>query len=166
MKQRDSKQRAFMSEQRSFARVDMHCGNKTISLTVIVTWHGIRFFQIMSDVRADIFQLEENNADDQPTIGAHADAKDELKNQDTQWINELRIALERGCDLGSIRNIGKCRPLVDDLRLSVWKVSRALRRFLISRITEDTGQRIKLLQFFSGMSQYQRCEPRLRIYRR
>ncbi|CAF3554765.1 unnamed protein product [Rotaria sp. Silwood1] len=36
-------------------------------------------------------------------------------------INELRLALERGCDLGSVRTIGKCRPLTDDLRLAVWK---------------------------------------------
>ena len=44
------------------------------------------------------------------------------KNVDQQWIEELRVALERGCDLGSIRNIGKCRPLTADLRLPVWKV--------------------------------------------
>jgi hypothetical protein len=51
------------------------------------------------------------------------DSNDETtKIEDNQWINELRIALERGCDLGSIRNIGKCRPLTDDLRLRVWKV--------------------------------------------
>lgn len=47
---------------------------------------------------------------------------DEISRQPT-WINELRLALERGCDLGSIRNIGKCRPLTSDLRLAVWKVS-------------------------------------------
>ncbi len=46
------------------------------------------------------------------------------KTEDHQWINELRIALERGCDLGSIRNIGQCRPLTDDLRLPVWKVRK------------------------------------------
>jgi hypothetical protein len=46
------------------------------------------------------------------------------KSQDNEWINELRIALERGCDLGSIRSIGKCRPLTDDLRLRVWKVRK------------------------------------------
>jgi len=51
------------------------------------------------------------------------DSNDETtKIEDNQWINELRVALERGCDLGSIRNIGKCRPLTDDLRLRVWKV--------------------------------------------
>ncbi|CAF1159072.1 unnamed protein product [Adineta steineri] len=44
------------------------------------------------------------------------------KNHDNQWINELQLALERGCDLGTIRNIGKCRPLTDDLRLAVWKI--------------------------------------------
>jgi hypothetical protein len=60
-----------------------------------------------SDLNNDVFQLDED---------------DPVKNQDNQWINELRLALERGCDLGSIRNIGKCRPLTDDLRLAVWKV--------------------------------------------
>jgi len=60
-----------------------------------------------SDLNNDVFQLDED---------------DQVKNQDNQWINELRLALERGCDLGSIRNIGKCRPLTDDLRLAVWKV--------------------------------------------
>jgi hypothetical protein len=44
--------------------------------------------------------------------------------EQNQWINELRLALERGCDLGAIRTIGKCRPLTDDLRLSVWKVRK------------------------------------------
>ena len=80
----------------------------------------------MSDVQADIFQLEENETEDEPKIGAHDNAEDGSNHQDTQWISELRIALERGCDLGSIRNIGKCRPLTDDLRLSVWKVSLVL----------------------------------------
>lgn len=45
---------------------------------------------------------------------------------ENQWINELRQALERGCDLGTIRNIGKCRSLTEDLRLNVWKVCHFL----------------------------------------
>ena len=61
-----------------------------------------------SDLNNDVFQIDEDD--------------NQVKNQDDQWINELRLALERGCDLGSIRNIGKCRPLTDDLRLAVWKV--------------------------------------------
>ncbi len=52
------------------------------------------------------------------------DDHDTTKSQDNQWIDELRVALERGCDLGSIRSIGKCRPLTDDLRLRVWKVRK------------------------------------------
>ncbi len=61
-----------------------------------------------SDLNNEVFQIdeEENN----------------IKTHENQWINELRLALERGCDLGSIRSIGKCRPLTDDLRLAVWKV--------------------------------------------
>jgi hypothetical protein len=65
-------------------------------------------FQIMSEENERSFSLED---DDQIT-----------KIEDHQWINELRLALERGCDLGSIRNICQCRPLTDDLRLRVWKV--------------------------------------------
>jgi len=42
--------------------------------------------------------------------------------EENQWIQELRSAIERGCDLGSIRNIGQCRALTNDLRLPVWKV--------------------------------------------
>jgi len=61
-----------------------------------------------SDLNNEVFQIDE---------------EDDIKiPPDTQWINELRLALERGCDLGSIRNIGKCRPLTEDLRLAVWKV--------------------------------------------
>ena len=60
-----------------------------------------------SDLNSEVFQVDED---------------EQVKNQDKQWISELRSALERGCDLGSIRNIGKCRPLTDDLRLAVWKV--------------------------------------------
>ncbi|CAF0727300.1 unnamed protein product [Rotaria sordida] len=51
----------------------------------------------------------------------HNNNENTIKTQDNQWINELRLALEKGCDLGSIRNIGKCRPLTDDLRLRVWE---------------------------------------------
>lgn len=101
----------------------------------------------MSDVRADIFQLEENDADDEPKIGAQVNAEDGLNHQDTQWITELRIALERGCDLGSIRNIGKCRPLTDDLRLSVWKVSLVLHRVL--RLAEQQRNIVTLLRYVS-----------------
>ncbi len=60
-----------------------------------------------SDFNNEVFQIDE---------------EDNEINHDDQWINELRLALERGCDLGSIRNIGKCRPLTEDLRLAVWKV--------------------------------------------
>ena len=66
----------------------------------------------MSEEETDL-NLNSNHHDDETT-----------KSQDNEWINELRIALERGCDLGSIRNIGKCRPLTDDLRLRVWKVRK------------------------------------------
>ena len=62
-----------------------------------------------TDLNNDVFQLDE---------------EENIKTQDDQWINELRLALERGCDLGAIRNIGKCRPLTDDLRLAVWKVGK------------------------------------------
>jgi hypothetical protein len=61
-----------------------------------------------SDLNNEVFQIDEEDDIQIPP--------------DTQWINELRLALERGCDLGSIRNIGKCRPLTEDLRLAVWKV--------------------------------------------
>jgi hypothetical protein len=71
-----------------------------------------------SDLNNDVFQLDED---------------DQVKNTDNQWISELRLALERGCDLGSIRNIGKCRPLTDDLRLAVWKVRQSRAFFFISK---------------------------------
>ena len=69
------------------------------------------FFQIMSEdeLNNEVFALDDDENNREPT-----------------WINELRLALERGCDLGSIRNIGKCRPLTNDLRLAVWKVSRRI----------------------------------------
>ncbi len=74
------------------------------------------WFQIMSDENKQPFGLEED-----PDLNLN---DNEVFQEENQWINELRLALERGCDLGSIRTIGKCRPLTDDLRLSVWKVSR------------------------------------------
>lgn len=58
----------------------------------------------MSEENPDFFSLDDNNSNE------------------NQWIQELRFAIERGCDLGSIRNIGECRALTDDLRLPVWKV--------------------------------------------
>ena len=75
----------------------------------------------MSDENKQSFDLEDDsdlNLNDSEVFQA------EEQNQDNQWINELRSALERGCDLGAIRTIGKCRPLTDDLRLSVWKVRK------------------------------------------
>ena len=70
----------------------------------------------MSDDNRDVFEAEDEtvvNGNDNEVF------QTEEKNS---WINELRSALERGCDLGVIRNIGKCRTLTDDLRLPVWKV--------------------------------------------
>jgi len=70
-----------------------------------------------SDWNNEVFQLDE---------------EDDIRTPpDTQWINELRLALERGCDLGSIRNIGKCRSLTEDLRLAVWKVRKNSFFFLL-----------------------------------
>ncbi|CAF3202990.1 unnamed protein product [Rotaria socialis] len=76
----------------------------------------------MSDDNKQAFNLEDDsdlNGDDNEVF--HSDEENNKKNQDNQWIDELRLALKGGCDLGSIRSIGKCRPLTDDLRLSVWK---------------------------------------------
>ena len=78
-------------------------------------------FQIMSEENGDAIKLDDDSL---PSDGT--DEKS-LKAPDTQWINELRVALERGCDLGSIRTIGKCRALTDDLRLPVWKVRKKLK---------------------------------------
>lgn len=61
----------------------------------------------------DVFEL---------TDGEFSPIESPIKIEENSWIDELRSAVERGCDLGSIRNIGKCRPLTDDLRLAVWKV--------------------------------------------
>jgi hypothetical protein len=72
--------------------------------------------QFDSDLNNEVFQIDEEN-----NINTH----------DNQWIHELRLALERGCDLGSIRNIGKCRALTDDLRLAVWKVRKKIVFILI-----------------------------------
>ncbi|UJR13830.1 hypothetical protein I4U23_000841 [Adineta vaga] len=69
----------------------------------------------MSDENKDVFELEEDS--DLNTNDNEVFQTDETNS----WINELRSALKRGCDLGTIRNIGKCRPLTDDLRLAVWK---------------------------------------------
>lgn len=74
----------------------------------------------MSEANKQPYELEEESDLNEVF---DTDDNNDLGNHDCQWINELRLALERGCDLGSIRNIGKCRPLIDDLRLSVWKVS-------------------------------------------
>lgn len=63
-----------------------------------------------SDFNNEVFQLDEQD--------------NNIKSQNNHWIDELRLALERGCDLGAIRNIGQCRPLTDDLRLAVWKVRK------------------------------------------
>ena len=60
------------------------------------------------------------------------DGEEDVKQQNDQWIQELRSALERGCDLGAIRNIGKCRALTDDLRLAVWKVRENIRSYPLS----------------------------------
>ncbi|CAF1059770.1 unnamed protein product, partial [Didymodactylos carnosus] len=62
--------------------------------------------------------------DDDAFIGNAEDNTQDSKNtplEDSDWINELRHALDGGCDLGSIRNIGKCRPLNNELRLRVWQ---------------------------------------------
>ncbi|CAF0721847.1 unnamed protein product [Didymodactylos carnosus] len=63
--------------------------------------------------------LDDDDFNDDIEISRQNDGYTSLKNND--WINELRQALDRGCDLGSIRNIGKCRPLNNELRLRVWQ---------------------------------------------
>ncbi|CAF4002774.1 unnamed protein product, partial [Rotaria sp. Silwood2] len=76
----------------------------------------------MSDENRQSFNLEDEselNVNDNEVF--QTDEEDNVKSHDNQWIDELRLALERGCDLGSIRTIGKCRPLTNDLRLAVWK---------------------------------------------
>ncbi len=83
----------------------------------------------MSEENKELFKLEEDTEQDDLNLNSnHHESNDDQtkRSQDNQWINELRVALERGCDLGSIRNIGKCRPLTDDLRLRVWKVRKLI----------------------------------------
>lgn len=76
----------------------------------------------MSEGNKEDFELE-----DAPDVDVNENDNEVFPTDDKQqWIGELRAALERGCDLGTIRNIGKCRPLTDDLRLSVWKVRQPL----------------------------------------
>ncbi|CAF4042349.1 unnamed protein product [Rotaria magnacalcarata] len=74
----------------------------------------------MSDDNKQAFNLEDDSDLNDNEV-FHSDEENNKKNQDNQWIDELRLALKGGCDLGSIRSIGKCRSLTDDLRLSVWK---------------------------------------------
>ncbi|CAF1642591.1 unnamed protein product [Adineta ricciae] len=69
----------------------------------------------MSDDNKDVFEAE-----DEATVNGNDNEVFQTEEKNS-WINELRSALERGCDLGAIRNIGKCRTLTDDLRLPVWK---------------------------------------------
>lgn len=79
----------------------------------------------MSKDNKELFNLEDdseqNDLNHHEVNGNNNDVK-ATETQDDNWIDELRQALEKGCDLGSIRTIGKCRPLTDDLRLRVWKV--------------------------------------------
>lgn len=81
----------------------------------------------MSDENQQLSDAELNNE-----VFQVDDGEEEVKQQNDQWIQELRSALERGCDLGAIRNIGKCRALTDDLRLAVWKVRENIRSYLLS----------------------------------
>lgn len=62
----------------------------------------------------------------------HFDTEEKNENQ---WIDELRSAIERDCDLGVIRNIGKCRPLPDDLRLAIWKVGKTFDYLLSGKLS-------------------------------
>jgi hypothetical protein len=91
----------------------------------------LSIFQIMSENK-ESSNLEENPEPNDLNLNinhqeSHCNNEDNTtKNEDNQWINELRAALERGCDLGTIRSIGQCRALTDDLRLRVWKVRKRL----------------------------------------
>jgi hypothetical protein len=76
----------------------------------------------MSEENKELFNLEDDTENTDLNLNSHELNNNTTKTEDNQWINELRVALERGCDLGSIRNIGQCRPLPDDLRLRIWKV--------------------------------------------
>ena len=75
-----------------------------------------------TDLNNEVFQVDDDEQEEETG-----------QQQNDQWINELRTALERGCDLGAIRNIGKCRALTGDLRLAVWKVSRLSSLFALHR---------------------------------
>lgn len=68
----------------------------------------------MADETAELFHLEDD-------VNGNCNHQ-MMKNEENHWIEELRVILDRGCDLGSIRNIVQCRPLTDDLRLRAWKV--------------------------------------------
>lgn len=77
----------------------------------------------MSAEKTKAFNIEDDlDLEDHDNDVFHSDEESNTTDHDNQWINELRLALQRGCDLGSIRSIGKCRSLADDLRLPVWKV--------------------------------------------
>ena len=82
----------------------------------------------MSEENKELFNHEEASEGDDLNLSGHelnsnnSDNNDGIQNQNNQWIDELVVALDKGCDLGTIRNIGKCRSLTDDLRLRVWKV--------------------------------------------
>lgn len=81
----------------------------------------------MSDDNQPVSDAELNNE----VFQVEEEEEGNGQQQDNQWINELRTALERGCDLGAIRNIGKCRALTDDLRLAVWKVRTSSLLFIL-----------------------------------
>lgn len=73
----------------------------------------------MADETAGLFHLE----DDVDSTDINANSNQQIvTNEESPWIEELRVVLDRGCDLGSIRSIVQCRPLIDDLRLRTWKV--------------------------------------------
>ncbi|CAM4866542.1 unnamed protein product [Rotaria socialis] len=79
---------------------------------------------IMSEDNKGVFNLDD---DTEPVDLNHHELNGDTDNDNTtntlnnDWIDELRAAIEKGCDLGTIRSIGKCRPLKGDLRLRVWK---------------------------------------------
>ncbi|UJR33379.1 hypothetical protein I4U23_020827 [Adineta vaga] len=77
---------------------------------------------MMSEDTSKSFSLEDDVETSDLNNGDSSNNDDALKIEDNQWIDDLRVALERGCDLGAIRNIAKCRSLTEDLRLDVWKI--------------------------------------------
>ena len=81
----------------------------------------------MTETTAGLFNLE-----DDVDLTVDYSNRQLRRNEENHWIDELRVVLERGCDLGSIRNIVQCRPLTEDLRLQTWKV-RHTRFVFISR---------------------------------